>query len=149
MRAIIYTVGYQSTRLEDLSRFLEERNAVVLDARFTPYSRAAPEWNGRNLGKVLGHRYQWVGEFGNKNYKGNTIEISNFEAGLVKAKHQLDKGQSIVLLCCCWDVNECHRKVVADRLSQELGFDVEHVTIKRPPPVAAPPPPPDPQTTLF
>ncbi len=40
----------------------------------------------------------------------------------------LGEGGAIILLCGCTDVNQCHRKLLADWLAQAWSADVVHLT---------------------
>ena len=42
--------------------------------------------------------------------------------------HQLEQfGDDIVLLCTCKDYEHCHRKIVADWISNELHLEVKEL----------------------
>lgn len=139
----LYTLGYSGWRIEDIEKVLEDLDAIVVDVRMVPRSRA-PMWNSGALARRFGDRYVWLREFGNRNYKGtvDNIEIIDFTAGEARLRMLAAGGRPVALLCGCPDASVCHRKVLAERLAQMWKVDVVHLS-----------PPPKPrhssQPTLF
>jgi uncharacterized protein (DUF488 family) len=136
----IYTLGYQGWKIDAAEAVLLRLDAILVDVRMMPRSRLA-DFNGGRLQKRLGGRYVWLGEFGNRNYKGSfdQIEIVDFAAGekrlrelcgAAPAPNETDRpaSKAIVLLCGCADVNACHRKVLAERLAGLWGAQVVHLS---------------------
>ena len=126
----IYTLGYSGWKFEEVDEALVRLDAVLVDVRMVPRSRWAPGWNAKTLEARLGEKYVWLKEFGNRNYKGTfeQIEIADFPAGEKRLREITNTGKAVVLLCGCRDVNVCHRKVLAERLSQSWGAEVVHLT---------------------
>lgn len=130
---IIYTLGYQTSGVtpSKLRAFAEAQNAVVVDIRYAARSRKG-EWDGHALSRTLAERYVYVHEFGNRNYKG----ALGSEAGIVlvnesQGVHQvlpILAQQPIILLCACWDVATCHRRIVASALSSVTHQRVIHLS---------------------
>ena len=152
-RPTLYTLGYSGWRIDDIEATLQRLDAILVDVRMVPRSRA-PIWNGTTLHKRLGERYVWLKEFGNRNYRGTVdqIEIADFPAGRERLAKLLGTlappsataipspahatgptsapatGRSVILLCGCPDVNQCHRKTLADWLAQSWQGQVVHLT---------------------
>jgi uncharacterized protein (DUF488 family) len=124
----IYTLGYSGWKIEDVEAVLKRLDAILVDVRMVPRSRA-PVWNGSAFHKRLGDRYVWLKQFGNRNYKGTfeEIEIADFPAGERRLREMTAGGKAVVLLCGCRDVNACHRKVLAERLAKAWGAEVSHL----------------------
>ena len=103
-----------------------------------PRSRVAA-FNGTAFSRLMGERYYWLSDFGNVNYKsGGPIAIADFDKGVERLGPLQTAGRSVVLMCGCPDVSVCHRKVLAERLAQRWGAEVEHVAA--PPKTAKPEP---------
>jgi hypothetical protein len=111
--------------VENLHAEAERLHAYVIDVRVQPYSKQ-PEWLRQHLEAKL-PRYKWVRDFGNENYRGGPIKLVNYDAGRRKIAPLVAEGWSLILLCMCWNVDECHRAVVAERLAQDEGWRVEHL----------------------
>ncbi len=126
----IYTLGYSGWSIEDVEAVLDRLDAILVDVRMVPRSRWAAAWNSAVLAKRLSERYTWLRAFGNVNYKGTfeQIEIADFPAGQQRLREIADTGKAVVLMCGCRDVNVCHRKVLAERLAQAWGAEIEHLT---------------------
>jgi uncharacterized protein (DUF488 family) len=141
----IYTLGYSGWSVEAIKTFLESVNGVAVDVRMVPRSRVAA-FNGTAFSRLLGERYYWLSDFGNVNYKsGGPIAIADFDKGVERLGPLRTAGKAVVLLCGCPDVNVCHRKVLAERLAQRWGAEVEHVV----PPPKIPKPEPSGPPKLF
>jgi uncharacterized protein (DUF488 family) len=127
MTVKIYTLGYSGWNVKAIKTFLESVNGVAVDVRMKPRSRIAA-FNGIAFSRLLGDRYYWLSDFGNVNYKnGGPIAIADFDKGVERLGPLRTAGRAVVLMCGCTDVNVCHRKVLAERLAQRLGAEVEHV----------------------
>lgn len=126
----VYTAGYQQLKtVERLKQLAGERGATVIDIRFSPRSRQ-PEWDKAALEKTFGgiaERYSHLPHFGNVNYKGGgPIKLNAPQTGKTLIKYFLIE-RPVILLCACWNVETCHRKVVAELLQREFGVEVEHL----------------------
>jgi len=118
----VYTLGYSGRKLHEIEAFVEEKQAILFDIRYSPRSRN-PTWNEGNLRKTFGARYKHIRALGNANYRGNSVRIENFDAGL---RAITQSGRPVILMCACKEYEHCHRSVVADRL-RELGFSVSEL----------------------
>ena len=133
----IYTLGSSGWSVEAVKTFLESVNGVAVDVRMVPRSRVAA-FNGIAFSRLMGERYYWLSDFGNVNYKnGGPIAIADFDKGVERLGPLKSAGKAVVLLCGCPDVATCHRKILAERLAERWGAEVEHVA---PPPKVKPPP---------
>lgn len=119
----IYDLGYQTVKdPEVFLRAVAAIDAVVIDVRFSPYSRN-PAWNKLSLQRKLVERYVHVAELGNINYRdwSAEIEIKDLAGGLRYVEHHLQHND-IILLCACKDRETCHRKLIADACAETLGL---------------------------
>lgn len=122
----VYSLGYQASTPEDLKTYVDELGALLVDIRYSPYSRDA-RWTQKALIELLGNRYLWLQDLGNLNYKrGGPIQLVHPANGAARLRPILEQ-QSILLLCACRSLETCHRKVAAEYLSQALGASVEHL----------------------
>jgi uncharacterized protein (DUF488 family) len=122
----LLTLGYQTTKPEELKQLVLEHDAFLCDIRFSPYSRY-PGWQKQALRDLVGaDRYAWIQALGNVNYRGGEIKLLDFEAGAKLAERALAK-KNVILLCGCFDVTHCHRLVAANLLAEKLGVEVEHL----------------------
>lgn len=118
---MLYTLGYTGCTPEEVQRLVLELHAILVDARLSPRSRV-PHWNKGALAGLLGERYLHVPGFGNVNYKSSgAIAIADYATGKEQVERLLAEGWVVVLLCACKDVAQCHRRVVAERLLEDLG----------------------------
>lgn len=129
---MIYTFGYAGKKLETVKEKIEELDAVIWDIRFSPRSKDE-QWRKPTLAKTLGQRYFWAGQFfGNKDYKGDTIQLADPEKGIQSLSSYIQStGKTVVLMCFCWDYNKCHRKHVADLL-RDHGYETDELRILSP-----------------
>ena len=114
----IYGLGYTGRTPEQIRKIAEEKNAVVLDIRFSPRSRN-PQFAGSNIAASLVGRYQHVRDLGNRNYKGGPIDIVDFEEGRKIIDQIGETGQNVILMCMCKKPSVCHRTIVMSMLRQE------------------------------
>lgn len=126
----IYTLGYAKVKSAALKRFAEAKDAHVIDIRFSPRAHV-PEWNQAPLTWLLGLRYRHVAQFGSANYKrqldpSGRIILESPDEGCAVVLPILEQ-QPVILICACWDVETCHRKVVAEVLAERAGAPVVHL----------------------
>ena len=115
----VYTLGYPVRKLDEIVAMVEDKQAILFAIRFSPRSRN-PVWNEGNLRQAFGARYKHIRALGNANYRGNSVRIQDFDAGL---RAIAQSGRAVILMCACKEHEHCHRSVIAERLS-ELGFSV-------------------------
>ncbi len=122
----IYTAGYARWTPEQLRRAVLDRQALLIDIRYSPRS-SREEWGRGALVALLGSRYRHEAALGNRNYKGDgPIELAAPERAVPPLAQALASGP-VVLLCACADYRRCHRSVAADFLSDRLGAPVSHL----------------------
>lgn len=123
---ILYTLGYTGIEPSQLLSLAQQQRAIVLDVRYSPRSRV-PQWNGMELARLFGQRYEHLPALGNVNYKsGGPIEINMPTVGVQQVVSILT-GQSVILLCVCPDVETCHRKIVAEMVKAAYVCEVIHL----------------------
>jgi uncharacterized protein (DUF488 family) len=128
---MIYTTGYTGLEIEKLIKKVEELNAFLIDIRFKPWSKNLT-WSQGNLIDTFGVKYYPAGKFfGNVNYTKpiEYAELSNFNGGVQLIKTMLKNHENLILMCMCKDRNECHRRIIARKLT-EIGFEVEELSYK-------------------
>ena len=122
---VLYTLGYtgiEPFQLLSLAQFLR---AVVIDTRYSSRSRA-PQWNGMELAKLFGKRYEHLPALANLNYKsGGPIEIN---LPNIQQVVSILTGQSVILICSCPDVETCHRRIVAGMVKAAFSCSVIHLS---------------------
>ena len=128
----LYTLSYSGLDVVDLDTWTQHLGAILLDIRFKPFSRDK-RYGRDHLKHLLGDRYFHFPQLGNANYKGDTVHIHKPSEGYPRLAKGLE-GQSFILLCVCWNVEECHRKVVSDHMVDEYGVEVEHLKGRYEPP---------------
>ncbi len=118
----LYAFGYTGRKIDTLVQNVERADAMLLDIRYSPRSRA-PMWNRRNLEEAFGERYLWAGDIlGNRLYRTDAIEIVDIERGLELVAILAAKGP-VALMCVCVSPVGCHRTVISDAL-RARGFVV-------------------------
>ncbi len=122
----IYTLGYSKWKIEALAPVVARLDAVLFDVRYSPRSRN-PDWSRKRLIEKFGDNYTHVREFGNLNYKSDSIRIADFRGGDEKFKAAMATGKPVILLCACGNVDVCHRKVIAEQLAQWHSLEVVHL----------------------
>jgi hypothetical protein len=125
----LYDLGYQNVskkRSEDFKRFVFFKNAIIVDARFSPKART-PEWNKGALQKTFGGNYIHVKALGNENYKeGGSIKFVDLDAGL-EIIHRLLEKQPVIVMCGCWQRFRCHRYTAV--LAYGEKYDVQSIPL--------------------
>lgn len=112
--------GYAGKKLSALTKDMMDLDAVVVDVRFKPWAKN-PDFQQSTLIKALGDRYVAGGHYlGNRNYKGGPIEIVDMRTG-VQLLESIPNDH-VILMCYCWNFNECHRKTIANHLKM-LGYE--------------------------
>lgn len=134
----LYTIGYSGLNPEDLKRWVEANDAIVVDTRMNAYS-PRPQFAKAGLIKSLGNHYKHVQALGNVNYKnGGEIQIKNPAEGYRLVLEALSVAP-VILLCGCKELELCHRKVISDTLESAIGSETIHLTpddlIKTEPPL--------------
>lgn len=122
----LYTLGYSGWEPHQIRDAVEELDAVLLDVRFMPFVRNK-KFTRDAFGHLLGERYRWVRDLGNKNYKGGPIELVDLDRGVEVVEEIVMLGQSAVLMCVCKTIRFCHRRPAASAIAARLSLDIEHL----------------------
>ena len=120
----VYTVGYAADGSAQLLEQVMSNPAMLLiDIRLVPRSRWFVQWNKKQLVERWGKRYRHERRLGNLNYKNRRkpIELRDATGGIAFLVELLQAGYSVVLLCACVQYDACHRKFVADLVTQYLA----------------------------
>ena len=122
---MIYSIGYEKTTIEELTKIMEERNIqVLIDVRSRPYSRRSDkyEFNKNRLSARFGKRYEWHGE-----------DLGGLHGPATKEGIQFlkweNEGPRDVLILMCLENNprDCHRyQDIGVRLIK-AGIDMIHL----------------------
>lgn len=117
----IYTIGYSGSSHEDLRRYIIATGAMLVDIRMSPNSKYA-QWRYEALLDGIGpESYLHLPVLGNVNFKGGPIRLKDPEAGAhAIANIHYQWGRDVILMCGCYDVLRCHRKVAAEYMIEAL-----------------------------
>lgn len=135
----LYTVGYTGVPIDSLHEAVVELDAVLMDIRYSPFSRA-PMWTKGKLRQKFGDydkvylsgepigRYYHVPQLGNEHYKTpeKGIKINDLTFGMEKVRRILQK-HPVMLMCACPDPTHCHRTTVAEAIAKELEIPYTHL----------------------
>jgi hypothetical protein len=110
----LYTIGYGRLRLQDLRRYVDGLETVLIDCRARPFSRRW-EFGFRNLQKVFGDRYELHGHHLGGAGGGGRI----LPSGLAFIRQSLKK-RSLLLMCQCEAPGECHRLEISKHFPRAL-----------------------------
>jgi hypothetical protein len=119
---MIYTTGYAEKNIDRLPALLEHLDAVLIDIRFSPYSKDLV-WTKNYLSLLLKRRYRHIPQLGNRAFRDGKIQIQNLELGI---RLLSDLEGDAVLLCACGNLSECHRLVVSVELGKR-GVEVREL----------------------
>jgi uncharacterized protein (DUF488 family) len=148
----LYTIGYEKARLADVIATLAASGvATLIDVRDRPISRR-PGFSKRQLaaaleeagiryvglrplgtppeGREAGRRRQWDRFWAIVNDKLSTAEA---ELALSQAAEIAGESPSC-LLCYEADWHGCHRRRIAEILTERHGFAVQHLDVEMPTP---------------
>jgi len=144
MKVTVYSIGYQMRSLPDLITTLTENKVEFLaDLRANPYSRRHG-FSRKTLASALetkGIEYIHFESLGTPQEIRDMVRSSGdydrfFEAyrnhletqdEALKSLYDIAVAHRTCLLCYELDVNQCHRKVVAERLVSMSGGMIEAV----------------------
>lgn len=132
----LYTLGYASSGdRERLERLMHDHRRLLVDTRFSPWSRWYPAFQRQALHQrynldeqahlpqaVHAVRYVWYGAtLGNVNFQsGGPIRLANPVQGVQNVVVSLREGRDVILLCACADAMRCHRTLVAKLVQDAL-----------------------------
>ena len=110
----IFTTGYTGKDINDLRPMLDALDAVLVDVRFSPYSKVM-HWRQTYLKALLGEKYRHIPNLGNRTFKENKITIQNLQLGL---ETLLNLKTNMVLMCVCKELEHCHRRLIITELEK-------------------------------
>jgi uncharacterized protein (DUF488 family) len=144
---VLYTIGYEKTLLKDVvSTLTAARVATLIDVRDRPISRR-PGFSKRQLAAAVEDaaiRYLHLqalgtppeGRLANRRREWDRFwtiveeKLARSEAELaLQQAGELAEAAPSCLLCYEADWHICHRRRVADILTQRHGFAVSHLTV--------------------
>ena len=145
----LFTIGYQGSRLADFVATLRDAGVTTLvDVREAPWSRR-PEFAKRALGEAMaaaGIGYRHMKALGTPKVGRDAARAGDtagfhaiFDAQLATEAAQIQLGEVAALvaaerpclMCYERDPNQCHRSIVAARLTETTGLAVRHLEIPR------------------
>lgn len=122
MNGRIIPFGYSTPNAQPtLDRLMEDKRAILVDIRYTPYSKKRPEWRQEALEARYGTRYRHVPSLGNVNHaNGGEIRLANATQGIPFLVDGLRKGYTLIVMCTCANYSTCHRKTVCELVKAAL-----------------------------
>ena len=147
--AKLYTIGYEGASVADLVAALQAAGVRrLIDIRYSPYSRR-DVFSREALAPALvnyGIAYEHVRSLGNPPAGREAARLGHkavyreiFTAHLDGQDAQeglrqvltLARTEPVCLMCLERSARHCHRSMVAERLAQMSGLEVEHLQISR------------------
>jgi uncharacterized protein (DUF488 family) len=145
----LYTIGYEGASVEDLVSALQAAGVRrLIDVRYSPYSQR-DAFSRETLGPALeahGIAYTHIRELGNPPAGREAARLGHRAvyreiftghlnapdglAGLARAL-ELALAEPVCLMCLERAARNCHRGMVAERLAEMGGFEVEHLATSR------------------
>lgn len=146
---MIYTIGYQQRKPEELVDVLKQNGVrILIDVRKNPRSRI-PHYSKTRLSKLLNDnqiKYIHSPELGtpkwmrNKFYKNKDFRaffsefrdyfIPRLRKGLssrIKALFGNNETQPVCMFCYEREYQQCHRSVITETLVREFQWQVKHL----------------------
>jgi len=121
---MIYSIGYERTTIEEITRIMKEHNIdTLIDVRSRPYSRRPDkyEFNKNRLTARFHDRYLWRG-----NQLGGLPGPAT-EEGIAFLTREESAGNILILMCLENNPRNCHRyQDIGVRLLKS-GIDVVHI----------------------
>ena len=130
----LYTVGYGGIpEPEEMTALLSEHGVEVLvDIRVRPFGRKVL-FNKKKLEdtygpvKSAGLDYLHIVELGNEGKGTGVIRLKDAAKGLALLSDEV-KSRGVAIMCVCREPEECHRSVVARKMSEQMpGLRIEHL----------------------
>lgn len=135
-----YTAGYNGFTVEVFISALKSKGiSVLIDVRFTPYSRKKG-FSKNQLKSLLNYQgieYIHLAELGiEPEYRRDDSPIDAFDFYKNKIESQSESvekvekliNKSIVALMCCENsLAHCHRKLLAEKIRSNKGFTFEDI----------------------
>lgn len=124
----VYTFGYERRKPAEIREEAKRLDAVVIDVRFSPRSRAVG-WSLTELKRMLGPQYVHMKALGNLNYRRphRPWVIVDAAGGIEAVTAFLRTGRNVILLCYEERPETCHRSAIAQQIADHAGCEVEHL----------------------
>jgi uncharacterized protein (DUF488 family) len=120
----LYTIGYAHPDAAiQVGQLMNQEHMLLVDIRYSPYSRWRPAWGHEALEATFGECYLWKQRLGNVNYQHPELGIKLAEGHEDAAREVaklLARGISVILLCTCKNARTCHRSLVAKLVQDEV-----------------------------
>lgn len=126
-RQIVFTTGYTDKNVRHLPILLHNLNAVLVDIRFNAVDSQI-QWGKDYLKLLLKDKYRHVPSLGNRaeddgGGDASRISIQNLNLGI---RILTDLKVNLLLMCRCRFEENCHRRLVAEKLRED-GFEVGEI----------------------
>ena len=142
MDNVLYSIGHSNQTFDEFLQMLQSQQIdVIVDVRSIPASKYTPQFNKEPLraslnrhniaymhfGEEFGaRRTDALDEYNNVNFE-MAATTSNFQKGVERIRHGLDKGYRIAFMCSEANPLECHRFALVSRYFHEHGIKVLHI----------------------
>jgi uncharacterized protein (DUF488 family) len=143
LKDLVFTVGHSNHSAGRFVRLLKGHGIeVLIDTRSRPYSRHAPQFNGRTIEAVLkndGIGYLFLGrELGGRPEGGEFYDTEGrvdytlvegsrlFLDGIKRLEREI-RTRTVALLCSEEDPTRCHRRLLVGRALEERGITLLHI----------------------
>lgn len=130
----VFTIGHSTKSFEDFVRILKAYGIeILIDVRHFPHSRKFPWFNTEFLRENLikeGINYVWIEKLGGFRKGGylKYMESEEWKEGFEELRKIAEKKR-VCIMCSEWKFWKCHRKHIAEKLSEE--FEVMHIIDER------------------
>lgn len=128
---MIYSIGYEKTTIEELTKIIHERNIqTLIDVRSRPYSRRPDKYEFNK--NRLSSRFSGDPSGGNVRYRWAGDELGGLpgpatKEGIELLKQTEAEGNVIILMCLENNPRDCHRfQDIGVRLL-EAGIEMRHI----------------------
>ncbi|QBD77998.1 hypothetical protein EPA93_19155 [Ktedonosporobacter rubrisoli] len=132
MLGSLATFGYASKEMdvaqEITCALVVNPDACVIDTRLHPWCGFSSYWRRSMLERSFAERYIWKGNvLGNLHHREpeKGIKLADEEQGIAWLLHFLEQGKTAILLCACAGPSRCHRTLVANKVRERLGTQLQ------------------------
>lgn len=124
---MLYSIGYQRLRPEELLHVAEALDAVVVDCRARPFSRKAG-FGKKQIAALLGERYLWKGDVLGGPGGGSEPTADGLD-WLVRYgdSRNMPYDRNLLLLCLEEAPGDCHRHLHIGAPLAARGVEVRHI----------------------
>lgn len=143
-RQIIYTIGHSTHAPEHFLELLKAYGVnCIIDVRSVAASAYNPQYNKEPLSNFLKNNkvkyLHFAEEFGARHADPDLLDDEgkvdfekvrkswNFKNGVEKLEQEIDKGETIALMCSESEPFDCHRFSMISIALEKDGFEVKHI----------------------